>query len=156
MAGLPERTMTPMRPLWFEFDEHDKTPENCDPSQREFLRLVREGAQEWPCRASDTYVLFFPRDELDEGGNTAEHDEMRLVVDLSHHRVRFLALGASLEEDTVRCSELHICNFALTQERPDVVPRERSGPVEDLAAFATDWLGEILRRPALRYDGRRY
>ncbi|MGW4876486.1 hypothetical protein ACWEPI_08000 [Streptomyces sp. NPDC004262] len=67
-----------MHPFWFEFDEHEKTPENCDPSQREFLRLVREGAQEWPCRPSDTYVLFFPRDELDEDGNTAEHDEMRL------------------------------------------------------------------------------
>ncbi|MGW7528856.1 hypothetical protein [Streptomyces sp. NPDC054783] len=145
-----------MRPLWFEFDEHDKSPENCDTSQREFLRLVREGAREWPCRPGDTYVLFFPRDELDEDGNTAEHDEMRLVVDLSHQRVHFLALGASLEADTVRCSQLHICNFALTQERPDIVPRERTGPVEDLAAFTTDWLGEILRRPALQYDGRRY
>jgi len=148
--------MTPVHPLWFEFDEHDKTPENCDPSQREFLRLVREGAQEWPCRPSDTYVLFFPRDELDEDGNPAEHDEMRLVVDLSHQRVHFLALGASLEADTVRCSQLHICNLALTQERPDVVPRERTGPVEDLAAFTIDWLGEILRRPALRYDVHQY
>src|SRR4051794_5915358 len=63
-----------VHPPWFEFDEHDETPENCDPSQREFLRLVREGAQEWPCRPCDTYVLFFPRDELDEDGNTAEHD----------------------------------------------------------------------------------
>ncbi|WP_333738881.1 hypothetical protein [Streptomyces sp. IBSBF 2806] len=145
-----------MHPTWFEFDEDAKTPENCDPSQREFLRLVREGAREWPCRPSDTYVLFFPRDEPDEDGNTAEHDEMRLVVDLDHRRVRFLALGAALEADTVRCSELHICNFALTQECPDIVPRERTGPVEDLAAFTLGWLGEILRRPALRYDGRRY
>ncbi|WP_069766822.1 hypothetical protein [Streptomyces sp. LUP30] len=145
-----------MHPTWFEFDEDAKTPENCEPSQREFLRLVREGAREWPCRPSDTYVLFFPRDEPDEDGNTAEHDEMRLVVDLDHRRVRFLALGAALEADTVRCSELHICNFALTQECPDIVPRERTGPVEDLVAFTLGWLGEILRRPALRYDGRRY
>ncbi|MFI9568088.1 hypothetical protein [Streptomyces rishiriensis] len=145
-----------MHPTWFEFDEDAKTPENCDPSQREFLRLVREGAREWPCRPSDTYALFFPRDEPDEDGNTAEHDEMRLVVDLDHRRVRFLALGAALEAGTVRCSELHICNFALTQECPDIVPREHTGPVEDLAAFTLDWLGEILRRPALRYDGRRY
>ncbi|MEV7979854.1 hypothetical protein [Streptomyces sp. NPDC086519] len=144
-----------MDPLWFEFDEHDKVPENCDPFQREFLRLVREGAQDWPCPPSDTFVLFFPRDEPDEDGNTTEHDEMRLVVDLSHQRSHFLALGASLEADTVRCTELHICNFAFTQERPDIVPRERTGPVEDLAAFTIDWLGEILRRPALRYDGRR-
>ncbi|MGW4302651.1 hypothetical protein [Streptomyces sp. NPDC004376] len=145
-----------MHPLWFEFDEHDRTPENCDPSQREFLRLVREGAREWPCRPGDTYVLFFPRDELDESGDTAEHDEMRLVVDLSHHRARFLALGASLEADTVRCGELHICTLAPTQECPDIVPREHTAPVEDLAAFTTDWLGEILHRPTLRYDGRRH
>ncbi|MEH0467392.1 hypothetical protein QA943_00800 [Streptomyces sp. B21-097] len=144
-----------MHPLWFEFDEHDKIPENCDRSQREFLRLVREGAQKFPCPPSDTYVLFFPRDEPDGDGNIAEHDEMRLVVDLGHRRARFLALGASLEGDTVRCSELHICNFALTQECPDILPRERTGPIEDLAAFTTDWLGEILRRPTLRYDGRR-
>ncbi|MET8815649.1 hypothetical protein ABZW47_27075 [Streptomyces sp. NPDC004549] len=44
-------------------------------------------------------------------------------VDLSHHRARFLALGAFLEAD--------------------------------LAAFTTDWLGEIPRQPTLRYDGRR-
>ncbi len=99
-------------------------------------------------------MLFLPCDELDEEGNTAEYDEMRLVVDLSRQRVMSLALGASLEADTVRCSELHICNFALTQKSPDIVPRERTGPVEDLAVFTTDWLGEILRRPALRYDGR--
>lgn len=147
--------MTPVHPLWFEFDEHDRIPENCDPSQRGFLRLVREGAQEWPCRPSDTYVLFFPLDEFDEDGSTAEHDEMRLVVNLSHQRVHFLAFGASLEADTVRCSELHVCNFALTQERPDIVQCERTGPVQDLAAFATDWIDEILHRPALRYDGRR-
>ncbi|MFG3202101.1 hypothetical protein [Streptomyces sp. NPDC048192] len=71
---------------------------------------------------------------------------MRLVVDLGHQGARFPALGASLEEGTVRRSELHICNFAPTRERPDIVPCERSGPVEDLAAFTAGWLGEILRR----------
>ncbi len=147
--------MTPVYPLWFEFDEHDKVPENCDTSQRAFLRLVPEGARDWPCRPSDTYVLFYSRDELDEDGNTAEHDEMRLVVNLSHQRVHFLGLGASLEADTVRCGELDLRNYALTRERPDIVPRERTGPVEELAAFTTDWIGEILRRPTLRYDGRR-
>ncbi|WP_405917569.1 hypothetical protein [Streptomyces sp. NBC_00728] len=143
-----------MDPLWFEFDERDKIPENCDPSQREFLRLVRRGAAEWPCPPDDTYVLFFPHDEPDDDGDTREHDEMRLVVDLSHQRSRFLVLGASLEADTVRCTELHICNFAFTQEHPDIVPRELTGPPEVLAAFATDWLGEILHRPSLRYDRR--
>lgn len=143
-----------MDPLWFEFDEHDRTPENCDPSQREFLRLVRVGVTEWPCPPGDTYVLFFPRDEPDDDGNTAEHDEMRLVVDLTRQRSHFLVLGASLEADTVRCSELHVCNFAFTQECPDIVPRELTGPTEDLASFTTDWLGEILRRPTLRFDRR--
>jgi hypothetical protein len=39
-----------MYPLWFEFDEQDRIPQNCDPFQREFLHLVRKAAREWPCR----------------------------------------------------------------------------------------------------------
>ncbi|WP_335979266.1 hypothetical protein [Streptomyces sp. CA2R106] len=143
-----------MDPLWFSFDEDDPTPATCAASQREFLRLVRAGAADWPCRPDDTFVLFFPHDEPDDDGNTAEHDEMRLVVDLPWQRVHGFAVGACLEADSVLCTELHLCSLQPTQEWPGIEPRRHTGPPRELAAFTLDWIGDVLRRPDLRYDRR--
>ncbi|MEV6742433.1 hypothetical protein AB0N14_38410 [Streptomyces sp. NPDC051104] len=80
---------------------------------------------------------------------------MRLVVDLTHQGSHYLAIGASLEGNTVLCSQLHVCNLVPSEERDDIVAREAKGSADELAAFTAEWIGEVLRRPALQYDGRR-
>lgn len=142
--------MTDVTSPWFEFDEDEK----CGEFQLEFLYLIRKHAEGWPCPPELTYVLFFPANDTDGGEPAAEHDEMRLVINLTRNGVIFRAIGASLEGDSVLCSELHTCNLALTNEGDDIVAREARGSASELAAFTAGWLGEILRRRTLRYDRR--
>jgi hypothetical protein len=137
--------------LWFEFGDEE---EECDAFQRRFLYVVRERAKGWPCPPTSTYVLYFPAEETDAEGRPSEQDELRLVVDLTDQGSHHLAIGASLEGDTVLCSELHVCNLAPSEERDDIVARKAKGSVDELAAFTAEWIGEVLRRPALQYDRR--
>jgi hypothetical protein len=136
--------------VWFEFDDGQ---EECDAFQRRFLHLVRERAKGWPCPPESTYVLFFPAGEADD--EASQQDEMRLVVDLTHQGRHHLAIGASLEGDTVLCSQLHVCSLVPSEERDDIVAREAQGSADELASFTAEWIGDVLRRPALPYDGRR-
>lgn len=136
---------------WFEFDDEDEV---CGGFQLEVLRLVRERAEGWPCPPDATYVMFFPAGETGHDGAPAEQDLMRLVVDLSRQGSHFLAIGADVEGDEVLCSQLHIGSLAPTDQRDDIVACEAKGSADELAALTADWIGEVLRRPTLRYDGR--
>jgi hypothetical protein len=64
---------------------------------------------------------------------------------LSHQGSRFLAIGASLGGDAVLCGQLRICSLALPYERDDIDARKTKRSADELAAFAADWIGEILR-----------
>ncbi|MEV6052173.1 hypothetical protein [Streptomyces sp. NPDC052107] len=136
---------------WFEFG--DDEAEVCPPFQREFLRVLRDRARDWPCSPESTYALFWAADEVD--GDEPPLDHMRLVIDLSNQRSIFLTLGALLEGDTVLCTQPHACDLTPTEKRADIVPRKATGSAEELAGFTADWFGAVLRRPPLRYDGRR-
>ncbi|MEV6117732.1 hypothetical protein AB0L59_36005 [Streptomyces sp. NPDC052109] len=139
-----------MKSPWFEFDDEDEV---CGAFPREVLRLVRERAERWPCPPGSTYVLFFPGGET-EDAPASEPDLMRLVVDLSREGSIFQAIGAEVEGDTALCTALHICDLAPTDEHADIVAREAKGSAEELAECIADWIGEVLHRPTLQYDGR--
>lgn len=138
---------------WFEFG--DDEAEVCPPFQREFLRVVRDRARDWPCSPESTYVLFWAADEADGNEPPPGREHMRLVIDLSNRQSIFLSLGALLEGDTVLCTQLHACTLTPAEERADIVPRSATGSAEELAGFTADWFDAVLRLPLLEYDGRR-